>query len=118
MGSYLYVQMYYTIIRGGARLRTVTFIQTIILLIFCLVISPEYPYATFCPGYFPCCNNNRKSDTESWRWMVFPKLERPCNDLRGYDPLFVDAFGKAVWGSSISHSYSPSCKVRIVGLDN
>ena len=61
---------------------------------FCLVTSLKYPHATLCPGYFPCCNNNRKSDAESWRWMVFPELERPRNDPRGtgasfYSRLFL-----------------------------
>eukprot|EP00592_Proboscia_alata_P015835 CAMPEP_0194395344 /NCGR_PEP_ID=MMETSP0174-20130528/124369_1 /TAXON_ID=216777 /ORGANISM="Proboscia alata, Strain PI-D3" /LENGTH=861 /DNA_ID=CAMNT_0039191265 /DNA_START=1074 /DNA_END=3659 /DNA_ORIENTATION=- len=45
-------------------------------------------------------------------------LERPRNDPRGYDLLFVDASRKAGWGSSFSHSCSPSCEVRIVALDN
>ena len=84
----------------------------------CLVTSLEYPHATLCTGYFPRCNNNRKSDAESWRWMVVLELERPRNDPRGYGPLFVDAFRKAGWGNSISHSCSPSCEVRIVALEN
>ena len=50
--------------------------------------------------------------------MMFIKLERPHNDPKGYDLLFVDASRKAEWEISIPKNCSPSCKVSIVALDN
>jgi hypothetical protein len=44
-------------------------------------------------------------------------LERPQLDPRGYGLLIVDASRKAGHGSSLSHSCSPTCEVRVAALD-
>lgn len=45
------------------------------------------------------------------------QLERPKDDAKGYDVLFIDAASKGCFASRISHSCSPNCQAQVMACN-